>query len=91
MAFIARNILVKGRVQGVYFRVHARDEALKLGIAGQVRNLPAGSVQILAEGKAEAMEAFLAWCAVGPSRARVEELVVEEWEVRGFHGFEILR
>ena len=91
MAFIARNILIKGQVQGVYFRVQARDQALKLGIAGQVRNLPDGSVHILAEGEAAAMESFLAWCAVGPFRARVEELAVEEWEVSGFHGFEILR
>jgi acylphosphatase len=91
MAQISKNILVKGKVQGVYFQVHARDLALKSGIAGQVRNLPDGSVHILAEGEAAAMESFLAWCAVGPSRARVEELVVEEWEVSGFQGFEILR
>ena len=88
---VSKNILVKGRVQGVYFRVHTRDQALKLGIAGQVRNLPDGSVHILAEGEAEAMEAFLGWCAVGPSRARVEELVVEDVDFRGFSGFEILR
>jgi acylphosphatase len=88
---VAKSILVKGKVQGVYFRAHARDEALKLGIAGQVRNLPDGSVHILAEGVAEAMDTFLAWCAEGPARARVDELVVENGTVKGFVGFEILR
>ena len=88
---VIKDILVKGKVQGVFFRAHTREEALKLGIVGTVRNLPDGSVQIHAEGRPEAMEAFLAWCAIGPSHARVDGLEVRDAEVLGCKDFTIVR
>jgi acylphosphatase len=88
---ISRSIIVVGKVQGVYFRVHTREEAEKLGITGRVRNLSDGSVHILAEGSEEAMKAFLAWCAQGPLRARVDEVKVEDIDPLRFNDFSIVR
>lgn len=71
---------IYGVVQGVFFRVATRDTALRLGLAGWVRNRPDGSVQALFQGEAEAVDAAIAWCRRGPSGAivrRVETEVVE--------------
>lgn len=69
---------VYGRVQGVGFRYSTRQEALKLGLAGYARNLDDGSVEVLACGEAEQVEALLDWLrAGGPRSARVDKVVTE--------------
>jgi acylphosphatase len=73
----ARRFLVAGRVQGVGFRAFAYDRALQLGIAGWVRNLSDGSVEVMAEGDAEAMETFEIAIRRGPGRARVDAVEVD--------------
>ena len=55
------ELRIRGRVQGVAFRWYAREQAQQLGVTGTVRNLPDGSVRIVAEGKREALEALLIW------------------------------
>lgn len=70
------RIIVFGRVQGVFFRASARDEARRLGIGGFARNQPDGSVLIEAEGPTWAVERFQEWCTVGPPRAEVEHVEV---------------
>jgi len=70
-------ILVSGRVQGVFFRASALEEAQRLGLTGWVRNLPDGGVESVAEGPREAVEAFVAWCHEGPPSARVDDVRVE--------------
>ncbi|MDA0578000.1 MAG: acylphosphatase [Verrucomicrobia bacterium] len=62
---------VDGRVQGVFFRVSACTEARRLGITGWVRNLPDGSVETVAEGLPDQVQAYLAWCRRGPPHAQV--------------------
>jgi acylphosphatase len=62
---------VRGRVQGVWFRGSARDEARRLGVAGWARNLADGSVEVVAQGPRAAVERLVAWCHHGPSAARV--------------------
>ena len=71
-----RNIyvLVKGRVQGVFYRQSPRAEALKLGLCGFVRNLADGRVEALACGEAEKVQNLLDFCRMGPPRAQVDEL-----------------
>lgn len=69
---------VRGRVQGVAYRASTRAQAHRLGLAGWVRNLPDGAVELEAEGNAEAVAALLAWCEQGPSLARVTGVDVEE-------------
>ncbi len=84
------RLIVRGRVQGVFFRAAAADEAQGLGIRGWARNLPDGSVEIVAEGKRSSLKIFAAWAHLGPPAARVTE-VEEQWsEFRNeFHGFKI--
>lgn len=73
------HAVIHGRVQGVFFRASARDQAERLGLSGWVRNLPAGTVELLAEGPREQLEQFLQWCRLGPEYARVEK-VQAEWQ-----------
>ena len=76
------RVVVRGRVQGVGFRYSTVSEARRLGLRGWARNAPDGSVEILAEGSATAVEALVAWCRHGPPSARVANLQRTE-EPRG--------
>ncbi|MEE4381779.1 MAG: acylphosphatase [Pseudomonadales bacterium] len=79
---------VAGRVQGVFFRASLQDRANALGLAGWVRNLDDGSVQFLAHGPEDAVDALLAWAEQGPPAARVDALehrrVAERPDGEGF-------
>jgi len=69
---------VHGRVQGVGFRYSTQAEARTLGVLGYARNLDDGSVEVLAWGKAEQVEALIDWLkAGGPRSARVDKVLVE--------------
>lgn len=67
-------ILVKGRVQGVYFRASAAQTATDLGIKGHVENLTDGNVRIVAEGRTENLEKLIEWCGEGPPQAKVKSV-----------------
>jgi acylphosphatase len=71
---VIRRFLVFGKVQGVYFRHSARLEARRLVLRGIARNLPDGSVEVLAQGAAAAVEELRAWLQRGPAQARVVEV-----------------
>lgn len=87
---IARKFLVSGHVQGVGFRYFTQDAARREGLSGQVCNLPDGTVEAVAEGEAEAMDRFERALRRGPSRSRVERVVVDEAVPTGLHaGFDI--
>jgi len=75
---VSRRYLVRGRVQGVGFRWHTRAEAQELALAGWVRNLPDGRVELQARGPEPRMALLEAFLREGPPLARVDELVVEE-------------
>lgn len=88
----AKNLKMKivGDVQGVGYRAAAYWVARKLYIAGFVMNEPDGSVYIEAEGEADALKEFLAWCRKGPITAKVKEVFAEWAEPHGkFTGFRI--
>ena len=86
------RLLVSGRVQGVGFRYAAREAAVDCGVAGWVRNLPDGTVEIVAQGSPDAVDAMKAWAERGPSHARVEQVLVERTEPEtAIHGFDIRR
>lgn len=74
---VARRLLISGRVQGVGFRWFAIERASLEGIAGFVRNLPGGEVEVVAEGAAEAMERFERAIRRGPGQARVDEVTTD--------------
>jgi acylphosphatase len=65
-------------VQGVAYRASTRHEARRLGLAGWVKNLPDGSVELEAQGAPEVVAALLTWCHQGPAMARVSAVEVEE-------------
>ena len=87
----ARHVFVSGDVQGVGFRWHARERAQALGLAGWVRNLPDGRVEVWVEGRAEAVEQMLVWLRRGPPSARVERVETSEEPVAERTGFELWR
>ena len=64
--------IVRGKVQGVWFRASTRDEATRLGLDGHARNLADGSVEVLAIGAADAIDTLARWLHVGPPLARVD-------------------
>ncbi|MBL8919685.1 MAG: acylphosphatase [Myxococcaceae bacterium] len=68
------HLRIEGLVQGVSYRASARDEALRLGVSGWVRNLANGDVESLASGPPSAVDAYVAWCRVGPEEARVTKV-----------------
>ena len=71
---VTKRFLVMGKVQGVFFRQSARLEANRLRLKGLARNLPDGSVEVVARGRAAAVEALHEWLKRGPAQARVEEV-----------------
>ena len=92
MKRVRASLRIKGHVQGVFFRHSAREEALRLGLVGYVRNLPEGDVEAVTEGPGEKVKAFVAWCHHGPPSARVEEVQVSEADAQGsFTGFTVER
>ena len=66
------QLLISGRVQGVYYRASTELKASSLGLTGFARNLPDGRVEIVAEGPEASLNELKAWCAEGPPHARVD-------------------
>ena len=65
------RLVVEGRVQGVFFRVTARDLARSLGVTGWVKNRWDRKVELLLEGEEKAVDEMVLWCRKGPSGAVV--------------------
>lgn len=86
---VRRRVVVDGRVQGVFFRDSCRREAAAAGVAGWVRNLHDGRVEVVAEGARAAVERLVAWCRRGPSRAVVTAVQVHEEPFEGVRGFSV--
>lgn len=90
MAERSVHIFVEGRVQGVCFRYYTRQEAVKLGLSGWVRNLSDGRVEVLAEGEEDLLRMLLDFCKHGPSHAHVSHMEYDFSESSGnFSGFSI--
>ncbi len=71
------KVRITGKVQGVFFRHSAREQAEALKINGWIKNQPDGSVLSEASGPRESLLSFIAWCKQGPPRANVEDVNVE--------------
>ncbi len=84
------HIIVTGRVQMVGFRYNAISSATEHGLVGWVRNTRGDDVEIVAEGPAEGIDAFIKWCWIGSRAALVEDVRVEWREPTGkFTRFDI--
>ena len=85
----ARRVVVRGRVQGVFFRDSCRDEAQSAGVDGWVRNTAEGTVEAWFEGPPAAVDRVVEWCRSGPRRADVDGVEVHEEGPTGQQGFGI--
>ena len=81
------NIKVSGQVQGVFFRISAKEQADKLNITGFAKNEEDGSVYIEAEGSLENINKFLDWCHKGPPLAKIEKVEITESKLKNFSDF----
>ena len=84
---ITRHLLVRGRVQGVYYRASTVEAATRLGVLGWVRNRRDGSVEALAAGTPDAVEQLIQACQTGPSMAHVLNVDVRDAPDPGPTGF----
>jgi acylphosphatase len=82
-------VVVRGDVQGVWFRESCRRQASELGVAGWVRNRADGSVEAHFEGPEPSVARVVAWCRVGPPAAEVTGIDVTEEAPEGALGFQV--
>jgi acylphosphatase len=89
---VRARVVVRGLVQGVFYRASTCERADELGLAGWVRNRADGAVELEAEGPAAQVERLIEWCGRGPPGARVSAVEVE-WmsESGGERGFRVRR
>lgn len=86
------SITIHGKVQNVGFRKATKEKAKELGIKGEARNEPDGTVFIEAEGTPEQLQKFVAWCKEGPAKADVENVEVKKTsEIKNYTEFDIDR
>jgi acylphosphatase len=86
---IARHISISGRVQGVFFRAWAREQARQLEVRGWIRNRPDGHVEGHVEGDEGAVNQLIEKLRRGPPAAVVEDLRIGEVEPCDFDGFDV--
>jgi acylphosphatase len=85
---VARRAVVRGRVQGVFYRDTIRRAAEQRGVAGWAANRADGTVEVWLEGEPDAVDSMLRVLRNGPPRAEVEHVDVSEGEPQGLDGFE---
>ena len=73
------HLLVRGLVQGVFFRHNTLKKAVELGLTGWVKNLPDRNVEAVFEGSPQKVHEMIQWCHTGPPSADVKN-VQEIWE-----------
>jgi acylphosphatase len=86
---IRRRVVVRGHVQGVFFRDTVRRAARERGVSGWVRNRADGAVEAVFEGEAAAVDALVELSGSGPRDARVERIEVREEEPEALSGFDV--
>jgi acylphosphatase len=85
----ARRVQLRGRVQGVFFRAWASDEARTLGVTGWIRNCADGSVEAQIEGDPDALDELVDLMREGPPGARVDDVEVDAADPEGLGGFDV--
>lgn len=85
------DIVVSGKVQGVWFRQSTLNKAMELGINGYTMNLEEGNVYIEAEGDLNKLDLFIDWCRLGPQNAIVTDVIFTKSKHKGFKSFQIVK
>jgi len=84
------NLLIKGKVQGVYYRNAAKEEADKLDITGWVKYISEGRVEAMATGNDEQLKQFIQWCRRGPEKAIVKDVIITSLSPQQFNDFTVI-
>ena len=79
---ICIHCTVFGKVQGVFFRVSTREQALRLNIRGHAKNLNNGNVEVIACGELRAVEQLKKWLQQGPKNSQVKDVVCEALDIQ---------
>lgn len=87
---ICKRFVVSGRVQGVWYRASTQQQAKELEIKGYARNLPDGSVEVMACGSQDNIDKLHNWLQQGPSNAKVSTVLIEDAKYRNLSSFETL-
>ncbi len=89
MATVRRRVVVRGRVQGVFFRDSVRQRAQARQVTGWAANRPDGTVEAVFEGDPEAVSRLVDYVHIGPPQANVEHVEVSEEPPEGLQGFRV--
>ncbi len=85
------RVLIKGKVQGVFFRQALKVKAKQKNVYGYVKNLIDGRVEAILEGDEESVNNLVEWCHGGPANARVEDVIIRnEKFTNEFSKFDVL-
>ena len=85
------HILIKGKVQGVFYRATAKKIADKLNLTGWIKNTRDDNVEATITGDEKNLLEFINWCKIGPEKAKVEDVIVDHKPETTFTEFEIIR
>ena len=85
------HLLIKGRVQGVFYRAAAKEAAEELGLKGWIKNTADGNVESMVSGDDQYLKKFTEWCRTGPERAFVTDVSISLYEEIEFTDFSIIR
>ena len=85
------QIIVKGKVQGVFYRQSAKEKAKNFGITGRIKNAHNDEVHIIATGPKDQLQNFIRWCREGPPRAIVKDVSIQSLPLQNFENFNIER
>ena len=85
------NVIIYGKVQGVYFRFNTKNIAEKLGLTGWVRNTTDGKVEAVFEGDEKKIFNMIEWCSKGPSDAQVNKIeIIRKKYSKEYNNFSII-
>lgn len=83
------HLLIKGKIQGVFFRVTTQMKAKSLKLVGWIRNLPSGEVEAIAQGEDARVDELISYLKSSPGNAEVESVDVKEEKEQEFEKFVI--
>ncbi|MFL5740548.1 MAG: acylphosphatase [Flavisolibacter sp.] len=85
------HLIIRGKVQGVFYRASAREVAERTGITGWVKNTEEGDVEMVVTGTTDQLSLFKDWCRKGPPEAKVTAVEEKSLPDQAFERFRIVR
>jgi len=85
------HLIIRGKVQGVFYRATAKEVADEMELTGWVKNTIEGNVEMVVTGSSGQLQKFIQWCKMGPANAIVTDVVVNDIKEESFQSFQIIR